>query len=149
MSAVQTAAANVMFGIANQFRENCAFKQGLPTMPIAERIGEEQPAENVTVSRTETATANTVTESPSPGEGAAAVTPSPLWRRAAPFILTAAAGAGVPLLTLLRPTTPTAPPAPAPIVQPAEQTQDGSLLQYLQDKGYHLPGGEQWPTNLK
>lgn len=148
MSAVQTAAANVMFGIANQFRENCAFKQGLPTMPIAERIGEEQPAENVTVSRTETATANTVTESPSPGEGAAAVTPSPLWRRAAPFILTAAAGAGVPLLTLLKPQDRNAPPVPV-IVQPAEQTQDGSLLQYLQDKGYHLPGGEQWPTNLK
>lgn len=148
MSAVQTAAANVMFGIANQFRENCAFKQGLPTMPIAERIGEEQPAENVTISRTETATASTVTESPSPGEGAAAVTPSPLWRRAAPFILTAAAGAGVPLLTLLKPQDRNAPPVPV-IVQPAEQTQDGSLLQYLQDKGYHLPGGEQWPTNLK
>lgn len=148
MSAVQTAAANVMFGIANQFRENCAFKQGLPTMPIAERIGEEQPTENVTISRTETATANTVTESPSPGEGAAAVTPSPLWRRAAPFILTAAAGAGVPLLTLLKPQDRNAPPVPV-IVQPAEQTQDGSLLQYLQDKGYHLPGGEQWPTNLK
>lgn len=148
MSAVQTAAANVMFGIANQFRENCAFKQGLPTMPIAERIGEEQPAENVTISRTETATANTVTESPSPGEGAAAVTPSPLWRRAAPFILTAAAGAGVPLLTLLKPQDRNTPPVPV-IVQPAEQTQDGSLLQYLQDKGYHLPGGEQWPTNPK
>lgn len=150
MSAIQTAAANVVFGIADQFRQNCSLKHGLPKVPVLERIGDEPQttSENVTISRTETTTDATAKESPSPGEGAAADTRSSLLRRAAPFILTAAAGAGVPLLTLLKPQDRNTPPAPV-IVQPTEQTKDGSLLQFLQDQGYHLPGGEQWQTQPK
>lgn len=151
MTAIQQAAANTVLRIANLFEQNCALKHGLPKVGGPDRVGAniENNSEKVSVSRIETTT-DTVTDSPSPGEGAAAVSPnepSSLWRRAAPFLLTGAA-AGLPSLWFARQaaTTPQAIPSPPPAAATVESVQDGSLLQFLQDRGYHLPGGEPWQT---
>ena len=148
MSAIQTAAANTVLRIANLFEQNCALKHGLPKYGGPDRVEDVPPSvvqtnsENVSVTKTETSTAETVRESPSPGEGAAAVTPSPLWRRAAPLLLASAAiGSSVPTYLLWRQQQ----PQPTPIVQPAEQDKDGDLLQWLQSQGKHLPEGT-WQT---
>ena len=148
MSAIQTAAANTVLRIANLFEQNAALKHGLPKVGGPDRIGEEpvSTTEKATISRIETTTESTVKETPSPGGGATASSQSSLLRRVAPFFLTGAA-AGIPSLLLLnKPVTP-ATTTPPPAVAPAEESKDGSLLQYLEDKGYHLPGGTEWPTN--
>lgn len=150
MSTIQTAAANIVFGIADQFRQKCSLVHGLPKVPILERIDDQPQAtpENVTNSRSDTTTATTVSESPSPGDGGAvAVTSggsSPLWRRAAPLLITAGAAAGIPTYLLWNKQQAAA-PQPTPIVQPTQETKDGDLLQWLQSQGKHLPEGT-WQT---
>lgn len=151
MSAVREAAANTVFRIANLFEQNCALKHGLPKVGGPDRIDaapiekpQPVPPINITnnIPAATAAAAPAADKSPSPGEGAAAVS-QPSWlRRAAPFILTAAAGAGIPLVAGLA--TDNTPP---PVVAPTEPTTDGSLLQHLEDQGYHLPGGAPWQTN--
>lgn len=145
MSTIQTAAANAMFGIVDQFRQNCSLKHGLPKMPVLERVGDEpmSTSEDVTISRTET-TETTVKESPSPGDGAAAVAQGSPWVRAAPLLLTAAVAGGIPSYLLWNKQTP-ATAQPAPVVQPTQETKDGDLLQWLQSQGKHLPEGT-WQT---
>lgn len=147
-AALQTAVANEALELAYQFRQNAALKHGLPDcrrQTIGSVAGPANTTtENVAVTRTETTTAaTTATDTPSPGGGAVPQPQQSLLRRAAPFIVTAATGAGLPLLAYYGFHKTQPPPEPPPIVQQAPD--DGSLLEVLQDRGLHLPEG-QWPT---
>lgn len=133
--------------LAHWFRQNAGARHGVPKC-AEETTLESIPDPNATLAAIavmkatqEVAAAQPATNSPSPGLGAVPVTQGQsLLRRAAPFLLTAATGAGIPLAAyaLLHKD---APPA---AVQQAEPN-DCSLLQYLQDNGEHLPEGS-WPT---
>lgn len=148
MSTIQQAAANQVLRIANLYEQNCALKHGLPKVGGPDHVDftadETSAMERSTVAATttETTAAISAQETPSPGGGAVAESGSSLLRRAAPFLVTAAVGSGVPLAVwqYMKPAD-----ATPPIVQPASP-KDGDLLQYLQSNGYHLPGGSQWQT---
>lgn len=141
---LQTAVANEALELAYQFRQNAALKHGLPD---CRRYALQGKPETTPPERKETNAADaTATEAagratPSPGGGVATQPAQSLWRRAAPFLLTAATGSAVPLAAYWA-----LEKEPPPITQPAPAAPtDGSLLQYLQDQGKHLPEGV-WQT---
>ncbi len=144
MSAVSEAAANTVLRIANLFEQNCALKHGLPKVGGPDRIDKMESPQPPPVAPPAVNITNNIPapppamESPSPS-GSGVAGQSSLWRRAAPFLITAAAGAagaGVPLgvWSYLRSDS-----------QPTLQ-QDGDLLQELQRRGHHLPEGTPWQT---
>lgn len=143
---LQVAVTNEALELSHMFRQNAALKHGIPDCHGAERISKAESPEPVIVQTAPAPEpAPAVDKSPSPGLGAAQpAQQASLLRRAAPFLATAAVAAGVPLLALWHPNSNSAPPAAPPsVVQPSTST-DGSLLQWLQDKGEHLPEGS-WP----
>lgn len=151
MSAVQEAAANTVFRIANLFEQNCALKHGLPKVGGPDRISDvkpEPPPEPqvsqdlaaLLISKLPAATAANNSPSPS-GAVAAADAGHSLLRRAAPFLIGGALASAGPMGWILNSYL-----NQPEITQPAETgVKDGSLLQYLEDGGYHLPGGG-WQT---
>lgn len=136
---VQTALINEVLEQAHMFRENATLKHGLTGCKPAQRVGtieqpkQEPPVVNIT---NNIPAAPAATPSSSPGTDAAVSTGRSLARTVAPYILTAVGGAGLAAGAnyLLRDN-------PTPVIQP----DDGSLLQYLQDQGFHLSEGA-WPT---
>jgi len=147
---VTTAVLNEAFELSHMFRENAALKHGLPNCPAAQRVKVEDQkttpeVKPPVVNITNNIPANNIpvaSDSPTPGEpGAVSVPSSSLLRAAAPWLLTAAGAGGIAagVNYLLADKPPVAPAA----TQPTEQ--DGSLLQYLEDAGKHLPEGA-WPT---
>lgn len=154
MSAVKQAAANTVLRIANLFEQNCALKHGLPKVGGPDRVGaDEQPTPPAVVNITnEIPAATAANESPSPlGATEAVAAAGSLAGRAAPWLVAAALGggglAGYGINALLRddpsPKVVATPPIVAPTAPPAAPL-DGSLLQWLEDQGHHLPGGESW-----
>lgn len=156
---VQTAVLNEAFELAHMFRENAALKHGLPNCPAAQRVKSlieadqpdppPPPVVNITnniPARDSTSAADAAQESPTPGDyGVASAKSGSLLKAAAPWLLTAATagGVGAGVNYWLR-DKPVVMPSPAPVAQRAAD-QDGSLLQFLQDAGKHLPEGA-WPT---
>ena len=137
------------------FRENATLKHGLTGCQPAQRISKieappapPQPAPVVHVYTPEPAAAPAAPPS-SPGTGAAVTTGHSLARTVAPYILTAAGAGGlVAGANYLFRDKPDVPPTLPPKVEvlPPGSDEGGSLLQYLQDQGMHLPEGT-WPTN--
>lgn len=148
-AALKEAAINEALELSYAFRQNAALRNGLPDckrIPFGGLEDEpppkqEPPIVNVTA---QMPAAPAATVQPSPGETANAVEGSFL-RRVAPWVIAAATGGfGVPLLWSLTQHEPAKPPISSEaITQPAPD--DGSLLQYLQDHGFHRPEGA-WPT---
>lgn len=146
---IQAAVINEAFELSQMFRQNAALKHGLPECAAAQRIKslpdqpppkQEPPIVNVI---NKLPAADAANDSPTPGEpGAASVPSSSLLRAAAPWLLTAVGAGGIAAgANYLMRDTPVDPPAAA-----RSEPQDGSLLQWLQDRGQHLPEGDAWPT---
>ena len=153
---LQEALVNKALTIADLFVQNAALNRSLPDpgkLPLIRLPAERQPASvnvsdtTITAETSDTKTTNTAAtaateESPSPGATAAATVRDSLLRRAAPWLLMSLASAGigypagVGLYELFL--------KKAPAEQLAPQPQDGSLLQWLQDRGKHLPQDQQW-----
>lgn len=125
------------------FRQNSAMQRGLPNCNPARTVASVEPPRQdpPVVNITNQIPAAPAAPSSSPGTVAVETTSS-LARTAAPYVLTAlgAGGLAAGASYFLRDN----PAPPVPVVQPAGN--DGSLLQYLQDQGKHLPEGA-WPTN--
>lgn len=139
---VQTALVNEVLEQAHMFRQNAALQRGLPGCSPARSVGtvERPKQEPPVVNIVNEIPAAVAAPSSSPGTVAVAAANRSLAQAAAPYILTALGAGGIAAGAsyLMRDT------APPPSVQPA--TNEGSMLQYLQDRGMHLPGGT-WPTN--
>lgn len=138
---LKQAVVNETLGISHLFAQNCALKYALPEKPVKQQVGPlpeakvEPPVVNITNQIPAAPAAN---DSPSP-LGAAAAGGKSLVRRAAPFLLTVA-GAGLPAAGLSYWLLKDRQPVPQ-VTAPAEK--DGSLLQHLEDNGFHLEG-ETW-----
>lgn len=145
--AIKQAAANMAMRIADLFVQNCALKNGIPNPGVSPAIElpEEAPPAPPVVNNEFTLPPPTVINSTTSPEVGATVAPSArssLAGKVAPYLLTLASagfGAGIPvgIYSYLNQEQP-------PVIAPT-QPDDGSLLQYLQDQGQHLPEG-QWPT---
>ncbi len=124
---LQTEIANEALALSHQFRENLALKHGLPKPNGPQRVSLDQPY----------TAAPAASGSPSPGATvpATAKVDKSLVSRVAPWLLTAAIGGPLGALAYSALTKDT------PVV---EQPKDGSLLQYLEDQGFHLPEGDTW-----
>lgn len=142
---VKTAVVNEVLEISNMFKENCALRHGLPTKPAKQRIDglPEDPAPTVNIHLLREDKAVTANNSPSPGAKVADAAKSSLLRRAVPWLLTlgglgmgGVGGWGLNWLldkdqpVIVQPSTPATPEA-----------KDGSLLQYLEDGGFHREEG--------
>ena len=141
---LKTAVVNEALGLSNLFAQTCALKHGIPEKPVKQQVGAlpDEPQPQVFVLKQEPA-ATPATDTPSPGATAAAAVKDSFLRRAAPWLLTTAmaaggAGAGLGYLLPNKPATTT-----SATQQPTDK--DGSLLQYLEDRGNHLRDGA-WPT---
>lgn len=149
---VRTAVVNEALEISNMFKQNCALRHGLPEKPTKQQVGRLTPDPPVQVNvenkipvpevriENNIPAAPAASNSPSPGATVAAETGKrSLVKTVAPWLLSAAAGFGVP-------------PAywwltkgeEAPATSP-DEPQDGLLLPWLEDQGRHLPEGT-WPT---
>lgn len=172
--AIQQGVMDELVELSWMFRQNAGLKNGLPDvkrLPVPRLTADPPQSSTTTVKIDETktttdTTANTGptavtptvtpiqtpadtadTKSPSQGATAADTDRSSLLRRAAPWLLAtglAAAGFGVPLGWMLHKapvTTSTTIVTPTPT---QIQSQNRSLLQWLQDHGKHLPGDAKW-----
>lgn len=138
-AAIKEAATNTVLRIAHLFEQNCALKHGLPKVDGPERVSglkdvpppkQEPPIVNIT---NEVPAAPAAPNSPSPGATVAADTDKhSLARTVAPWLLSAAVGAGLPTgywwFSKDEETS---------LETPSER--DGSLLQWLEDNFQHRP----------
>lgn len=144
--AIKQAAVNMAMRIADLFVQNCALKHGVPNPGVSPTIDfpEEVPTPPVVNNEINVPPPTVINNSTSPEVGAT-VAPSAgssLAGKVAPYLLTLASagfGASIPvgLYSYLN--------QEEPSVEMPLLPNDGSLLQYLQDQGQHLPEG-QWPT---
>jgi hypothetical protein len=156
-TAIKEAATNTVLRIANLFEQRAALVHGMPRCGGPERVKIEPepepkpptvnidnhiPVPEVKIENILPA-APAVSNSPSPGATATVETGKPsLVRTAVPWLLGALGGSGVAASALWAWFGKDAPVVPPPVV--AEQEKDGSLLQYLEDSGFHLPEGTPW-----
>ena len=165
---LKNAAANTALRIANMFEQNCAFKHGLPKVGGPDRIGDMTETEQAAIAdenlraqmardlalaqlAAENSKKTNVekVENPTPGATAAAPVGNGLLRAVAPYILAGVVG-GAPVAAYQwfsgtskpHPTQPVAAPPVVQPVMPGPPSKTGSLLQYLQDNGYHLENGK-------
>lgn len=150
-AAVREAVLNEALDLSYAFRQNAALKHGLPDCKqnrIANLPPEPAPQVNITNQipapevkvENKIEAASAAPSNPSPGQSTVAADTSrvkSLARTAAPWLIGMAAGSGLPAAGWWL----TKDNAPPPIVQ----QDDGSLLQHLEDQGFHLPEGA-WPT---
>jgi hypothetical protein len=138
---VQKAAINEALELSYLFRQNAALHNGLPDCKrnTVNNLDEPKPVEPPVVNITnQIPSATAASDPPSSGSTVADTVKSSLLRRAAPWLLGGAATIGGSALSAWWANR----DKPAAV----EQVNDGSLLQWLQDNGKHLPEGEQWPT---
>ena len=138
---LQTALVNEVLDLSHMFKQNCALKHGLPEVNNnrVTKIDPPAKAEPIKVDITNNIpAAPAAPNSPSPGATVAADTDQrSLVKTVAPWLLSAAIGSGVaaPAYWWLFGNNEQPPTTETP------QPKDGSLLQYLEDQGMHLPEG--------
>jgi hypothetical protein len=142
MPAIKKAAVDMTMRVADLFAQNCAFKHGLVDRggPLSIDLPEEKVEPPIVNNTIEVPPPTVIHSSTSPEVGAS-FTKSSLASKLAPFIIgLAAGGVGTGITSVFLPKQEVPPPVTLPI-----EAKEGSLLQYLQDRGQHLPEG-QWPT---
>lgn len=140
MPAIKKAAIDMTMRVADLFAQNCAFKHGLVDRggPLSIDLPDEKIAPPIVNNTIEVPPPTIINSTTSPEVGANSTKPS-LASKLAPLIIgLAAGGAGVGITSIFLPPE----EAPPPVTLPVE-VKEGSLLQYLQDRGQHLPEG-QW-----
>jgi hypothetical protein len=129
MTDIERAAAQHALNLATAYEDNCRLKNGIPG-----------PAERLRVGETESRpTVSAPIASPAPAPILSTQEPAAKsdWLKNAvlgTIGLSSLGGLGLGVMNSMRPATTTVIEQPAP-----SQTQHGSLYQYLQDGGYHVP----------
>jgi hypothetical protein len=121
---IDKAAAQHVINLATAFEDNCRLKNGIPGPSEKLRVGEAQAAAPVVV-------APPAIPQPAPAS------PASDWLKnlaIGSIGLTSLGGLGLGAYNAMRPTGTTVIQQPAP-----QQPSTGSLYQYLQDGGYHVP----------
>jgi len=150
---LQTALVNEVLDLSSLFKQNCALKHGLP------KVGDNRisglspdpppPPQNINITNqipvpevkidNQIVAASAASNSPSPGATVAADTgKQSLVRTVAPWLLSALGASGLTAAGLWAYFSGL---PESPVI--AEQMKDGSLFDWLETEGYHLPEG--WP----
>lgn len=127
MSNIETAAAQHVLNLATAFEDNCRLKNGIPGPSEKLRVGETQAAPPTAPPQVAVPVVSIPAQPAKPS--------SDLLKNLAmgTIGLSSLGGLGLGVFNAMRP------PQTTVIEQPAQPAQTGSLYQYLQDGGYHVP----------
>jgi len=125
---IENAAAQHVLNLATAFEDNCRLKNGIPGPSEKLRVGETQVTPT---------TSPPIVSPPQPAVTPASVADSSDWLKklaVGALGVSSLGGLGLGVFNSMRPQVTTVIEKPAPTTP-----QHGSLYQYLQDGGYHVP----------